>query len=676
VAEWSEARALQVIAPYRARPGATLLMLQALNDAFGHVPDAAVPLVAEALNLSRAEVHGVLTFYHDLRRHPPGRHVVKLCRAEACQALGSRSLEAALTAHFGIAMGETTADGSLTLEPVYCLGNCAAAPSALIDGKLCAHADVARITQALAEAESTAAADTPRTAQRVGEPHRLFIPGEATAVALGADEVAKAVAEEAERRGLATEIVRTGSRGAFFLEPLIEVETPEGRIGYGPVTAEDVPALFDAGLLSGGAHPKRIGKVEAHPWFAGQQRLTFARCGVVDPRSLADYRDNGGLQGLARAQAMSPADIVAEIEASGLRGRGGAGFPAGRKWRTVLEAPGAEKYIVCNADEGDSGTFADRLLMEGDPFLLIEGMLIAGLATGARHGIVYLRSEYPDAARVFAAALEAARAGGLLGPNFDVELRLGAGAYICGEETSLLESLEGRRGTVRPKPPVPAIAGLWGRPTLVHNVLTLAAVPTILARGSAFYRDFGAGQSRGTMPVQLAGNVKQGGLYEIAFGISLRELVLQIGGGTKSGRPVRAVQVGGPLGAYFPAGMLDLPFDYEALAAAGGLLGHGGIVVFDDTVDMAAQARFAFEFCAAESCGKCTPCRIGSTRGMEVLDRILAGLEREKNVTLVEDLCVTLRDGSLCALGGLTPLPIESALRHFPEDFAARSAVA
>jgi formate dehydrogenase iron-sulfur subunit len=667
VAEWNETRARDLITALRDRPGATLLMLQALNDAFGYVPDAAIPLVAEALNLTRAEVHGVLTFYHDLRRHPAGHHVVKLCRAEACQAAGGRALEAALTAHLGIGVGETTADGRVTLDPVYCLGNCAAGPSALIDGRLCAQADVAKI-----EASLAAAPDSSRTSRGAGGGTRLFIPGEATAVALGADDVVDAIAAEAQRRGIAVSITRTGSRGAFFLEPLVEVETTEGRIAYGPVSAAEVPALFAAGFLTGSAPAKRIGRIEAHPWFAGQQRLSFARCGVVDPRSLADYGAAGGLEGLARARTLAPEAIIAEIEASGLRGRGGAGFPAGRKWRTVAATPSPEKYIVCNADEGDSGTFADRLLMEGDPFLLIEGTVIAGLATGAGRGLVYLRSEYPDAARIFAAALEAARAGGLLGAAFDIELRLGAGAYICGEETSLLESLEGKRGTVRPKPPVPAIAGLWGKPTLVHNVLTLAAVPTILAQGGAFYRGFGAGQSRGTVPVQLAGNIKRGGLYEVPFGLSLRELVMQIGGGTLSGRPVRAVQVGGPLGAYFPASMLDLPFDYEALAEAGGLLGHGGIVVFDDSVDMAAQARFAFEFCAHESCGKCTPCRIGSTRGVEVIDRILAGIERDKNLGVIEDLCVTLRDGSLCALGGLTPLPVESALRHFPEDFAPR----
>ncbi|MGE0658836.1 MAG: NADH-ubiquinone oxidoreductase-F iron-sulfur binding region domain-containing protein [Reyranellaceae bacterium] len=504
----------------------------------------------------------------------------------------------------------------------------------------------------------------------------VCVPGEATARSFGADRVAAAIAAEAGRRGIDLRIKRTGSRGAFFLEPLVEIDLPGGRIGYAGIQEEDVPGLFDAGFLQGGAHAKCIDDPMLHPFFAAQKRLTFARCGEIDPRSLADYEAMGGLRGLRRALTMSGEQIVAEIEASGLRGRGGAGFPAGRKWRTVKEAAGDTKYIVCNADEGDSGTFADRLLIEGDPLLLIEGMTIAGLAVGASKGFIYLRSEYPDAATILGDALAAARAGGMLGSDilgsgraFDIELRLGAGAYICGEETSLLDSLEGKRGQVRFKPPLPAVAGLFGKPTLIHNVLTLAAAPDILAEGGAAYAAMGMERSRGTIAVQLAGNVVRGGLVEVPFGISLRRVIEEIGGGTETGRPVRAVQVGGPLGAYLPEALLDLPLDYEALAAANGLLGHGGVVVFDDGVDMAAQARFAFEFCAVESCGKCTPCRIGSTRGVEMIDRLLAGIQPQQTRELIDELCETLTDGSLCALGGLTPLPVQSALRHFPEDF-------
>jgi formate dehydrogenase iron-sulfur subunit len=482
---------------------------------------------------------------------------------------------------------------------------------------------------------------------------RVFIPRDAGALAVGADEVAAALRGEAARRGVQIDIVRTGSRGLYWLEPMIEVATEGGRVAYGPVAAGDVADLIDAGLLIGGEHPLRLGSADAIPWLKRQTRLTFARCGVVDPRSLDDYRIHGGVTGLERALSLGREATVEEVAQSGLRGRGGAGFPTGIKWRTVAQAPSlhpppqagegregaAQKYIVCNADEGDSGTFADRMIMEGDPFVLIEGMTIAGIAVGATKGYVYIRSEYPHAIAAMDAALAAARRGGLLGRHvagssfdFDIEVRVGAGAYVCGEETSLLESLEGRRGIVRAKPPLPAHKGLFGRPTVINNVLSFASVPIILEKGAAFYRDFGVGKSRGTMPIQLAGNVRYGGLFETAFGITLGELVDDIGGGTLSGRPVRAVQVGGPLGAYFPRALFDTPFDYEAFAARGGLIGHGGIVVFDDTVDMAKQARFAMEFCAFESCGKCTPCRIGSTRGVEVIDRIVRNEDRAANL--------------------------------------------
>jgi formate dehydrogenase iron-sulfur subunit len=669
---WNDAEAQNIAAALAREPGALMPILHALNDAFGHVPDAAVPIVAQVLNLSRADVHGVLTFYHDFKRHPPARHSIKLCRAEACQARGSRALQQHAEQVLGIAMGETTPGGGIALEAVYCLGNCAHGPSALIDGVLQAELDSGKFDAQVASLP-TKVSEKP-TPRRPGDGIKIFVPGEASAKALGADAVARAIADHAVRSNIAVDIVRTGGRGAFWLEPLIEVQTAGGRIAYANVAPADVPSLFAADFLKGGAHAKRIGDPAQHDWFKHQTRLTFARCGVVDPLSLQDYAAHGGLVGLKRALSLMPTDVVTEIETSGLRGRGGAGFPAGRKWRTVLETPGPTKYIVCNADEGDSGTFADRLLMEGDPFLLVEGMVIAGVALGAEQGFVYLRSEYPDAARVFGAALAAARAGGLLGESvlgsgkrFDISLRMGAGAYICGEETSLLESLEGKRGQVRFKPPIPAIQGLFGKPTLINNVLTLAAAPTILAEGGAAYAAHGTGRSRGTLTVQLAGNVKRGGLVEIPFGLSLRELIDRYGGGTDSGRKLRAVQVGGPLGAYLPDSLLDLPLDYEALASAQAMLGHGGVVVFDDTVDMAAQARFAFEFCAIESCGKCTPCRIGSARGVETIDRLVAGDAKAR--ALIDELCETLVDGSLCALGGLTPLPVQSCLRHFPEDF-------
>jgi formate dehydrogenase iron-sulfur subunit len=504
-------------------------------------------------------------------------------------------------------------------------------------------------------------------------PAKVFIPADAGARAVGAEAVARAVAAEAAARGLPIELLRTGSRGLYWLEPLLEVETEAGagRLGYGPLTPDDVPALFAAGFLAGAPHPKAVGPVEKIPFLAGQRRITFARCGVIDPLSIADYCAHGGLRGLERARALGAKETLEEVARSGLRGRGGAGFPTGVKWRTAADAPGLRKFIVCNADEGDSGTYSDRMIMEGDPFALIEGMAIAAFAVGARQGFVYIRSEYPQAIATLQRALDIARAEGLLDPGrFDIEIRVGAGAYVCGEETSLLESLEGKRGEVRAKPPLPAHKGLFGCPTVINNLVTLASVPPILADGGESYAALGFGRSRGTMPIQLAGNVRYGGLYEAPFGVTLGELVEEIGGGTASGRPVRAVQVGGPLGAYFPPALFDTPFDYESFAARAGLIGHGGIVVFDDTVDMAQQARFAMEFCAHESCGKCTPCRIGSVRGVAVIDRILEGVEPAKNLALLRELCETMRLGSLCALGGFTPYPVESALEHFGEDFS------
>ncbi|GAA5172973.1 NADH-quinone oxidoreductase subunit NuoF [Pseudonocardia eucalypti] len=538
---------------------------------------------------------------------------------------------------------------------------------------------------------------------------KLYVPRDSAARSVGADEVAERLAALVPD----AEIVRTGSRGMLWLEPLVEVElaggagalgrapssapdgdtaggagalgrAPDGniagRVGYGPVRPEDVDGLVAAGMLDGAPHELGHGPVEELPWMRGQQRVTFARVGVTDPLSARAYTEHGGMAGLRRALEMTPAEVVAEVTESGLRGRGGAGFPTGIKWKTVLGAAADQKYVCCNADEGDSGTFADRMLIEGDPFALIEGMTIAGYAVGATEGYVYVRSEYPDAVATLRSAIEIGYAHGWLGERvlgsdarFDLHVRVGAGAYICGEETSMLESLEGKRGMVRPKPPIPALEGLFGRPTVVNNVLSLASVPAIMADGAAAFAALGVGRSRGTQVFQLGGNVARGGVVETAFGVTLGELVDTFGGGTASGRPVRAVQVGGPLGAYLPPAQFGLPMDYEAFAEAGAMVGHGGIVVFDDSVDMAAMARFAFEFCAEESCGRCTPCRVGAVRGVETIDRIRSGgndADRKKNLVLLDDLCELMTDGSLCAMGGLTPMPVRSAVRHFAEDFA------
>jgi formate dehydrogenase iron-sulfur subunit len=504
----------------------------------------------------------------------------------------------------------------------------------------------------------------------------IYVPCDSSAIALGANEVAEQIAREAKARGIEVNVIRNGSRGMFWLEPLVEVMTEQGRVAYGPVDVDDVAALFDADFIHAGKHSSYLGLTEEIPFLKNQERLTFMRVGITDPVSLDDYLAHEGYVGLQRAAAMSASDVVQQVLDSGLRGRGGAAFPTGIKWKTVLNAPATDKYVVCNADEGDSGTFSDRMVMEDDPFMLIEGMTIAGLAVGAKSGFIYVRSEYPHAIAALNKAIALAYQHGYLGKNicgfgqdFELEVRKAAGAYVCGEETALLESIEGRRGVVRAKPPLPAIEGLFGKPTVINNVISLAAVPLIMARGAEFYKNCGMGRSRGTLPIQLAGNVKQGGLVEKAFGVTLRDLLDNFAGGTASGRPIRAVQVGGPLGAYIPESQFDTPIDYEAFAAIGATVGHGGIVVFDDTVDMAKQARYAMEFCAIESCGKCTPCRIGSTRGVEAMDKIIADQDREQQTELLRDLCDVMINGSLCAMGSMTPNPVLSALNYFPNDF-------
>lgn len=508
---------------------------------------------------------------------------------------------------------------------------------------------------------------------------KVYVPHETTAASLGAELLVDAIRFEALQRKLDIEIVRNGSRGACFLEPLVEIETASGRIAYGPVQVEDITALFDAKFLDGGAHKLALGNVEELPWFRNQERLTFARCGVIEATSVADYQKMGGFVGLKNTLAKDSKAIIQEVLDSGLRGRGGAAFPTGIKWRTVADATAAQKYIVCNADEGDSGTFSDRMIMEGDPLSLVEGMTIAGIAVGATKGYIYLRSEYPLTETIVNAAIANARAAGFLGNNilgsghkFDLEIRMGAGVYICGEETALLESLEGKRGQVRFKPPLPALKGLFGQPTVVNNVISLATVPVIMEKGGKHYANFGRGRSLGTMPFQLGGNIKYGGLVEKAFGLTLRQLINDFGGGTASGKPIRAVQVGGPLGSYFPDALLDTALDYEDFAKAGGMLGHGGVVVFDASVNMASMARFSMEFCAIESCGKCTPCRIGSVRGMETIDKIMAAKtanERDAQHIILQDLCETMESASLCAMGGLTPMPVMSAIKYFKGDF-------
>ena len=490
------------------------------------------------------------------------------------------------------------------------------------------------------------------------------VPLDSSAVAAGAEQV------EAALLARGATVRRNGSRGLAWAEPLLELATAQSRLAFRNVGAADVPAI----LKQGAEHPKCLGEIDRIDFLRSQTRTIFDRAGTAHPLELAKTTV------LEQCLHRDPKTLIDEVETAGLRGRGGAGFPAHIKWRTVFDTPAEQKYVVCNADEGDSGTFADRLLIEGDPYRLIEGMIIAGLATGATKGYVYLRSEYPIAADIFQAALDGAYAENLLGADimgsgrsFDIELFIGAGAYICGEETSLLESLEGKRGEIRTKPPVPAVAGLFGKPTLVHNVISFASVPAIVESGGDWYASLGVGRSTGTMPFQLAGNVKRGGLVEAPFGLTINELVHGYGGGTRSGRPIRTVQIGGPLGAYLKPAEFDAPLTYEHMAGLGAGIGHGGLVVYDDSVDLAEQARYAFAFCEVESCGKCTPCRIGAVRGKEIMDDVVRARSEGRSTTdklaVLEDLCEVMEAASLCQMGGMTPIPVVSAIKRFPGDF-------
>jgi len=661
-----EPAVLEAIRAHADWAGGLLPALHAMQHLAGYIDKAYIPLLADTFNISTAEVYGVITFYKDFRTEAPKGPVVQVCRAEACISRGGKATEMRAL--------ELGASLAVEIEEVFCLGLCAQGPAAATGGRMFTGVDEAMIETIIGDAVRRAPAPA-AIRDSVGEGVTVYVPRDAAARAAGADEVAAALASQADVR-----VVRNGSRGMLWLEPLVEVQTSQGRVAYGPVSVDDVPSLIAAGLTVAGEHPLRLGLTEALPWMLAQQRITYARVGVIDPRDADEYEAHGGMAGLRAALAMQPAAVVTEVTESGLRGRGGAAFPTGIKLRTALDTPSPQKYIVCNADEGDSGSFADRMLMEGDPFLLIEGMIIAGWATGASDGFIYIRSEYPDAIEAVRSAIATCEGrgwlsgvgavGGISGTDFAFRLhvRIGAGAYICGEETALMESIEGKRGIVRAKPPLPAIAGLWGRPTVILNVLSLAAIPTIMADGAAAYAALGHGRSRGTQLMQIAGNVAHGGIFEAEFGITVCDLVERFGGGSASGRPVRAVQVGGPLGAYLAPEQFDLAIDYEAFAAAGALLGHGSMVVFDDTVDMLGMARFAMEFCAIESCGKCTPCRIGSTRGVELIDKIIAGERRDENMTVLMDLCEVMADASLCAMGGFTPLPVRSAIAHFVDS--------
>jgi NADH:ubiquinone oxidoreductase subunit F (NADH-binding)/(2Fe-2S) ferredoxin len=504
-------------------------------------------------------------------------------------------------------------------------------------------------------------------------------------LAKGAHAIMDSLQDELVAQGLIDEVqvLETSRIGGCADGPEIMVY-PDGAhyIGLSP---DDIPYLVTEHFLKGRVVQKLLAPVVARadeelgPPKAKEVRVVLRNCGKIDPENIEDYIAEDGYQALGKVLSeMTPDQVIEEVLASGLRGRGGAGFPAGKKWQLSRVAEGSPKYIICNADEGDPGAFMNRRVLEGDPHSVIEGMIVAGYAVGASQGYIYCRAEYPLAVRTLNIAIKQARAFGLLGENilgtdfsFDVEVRMGAGAFVCGEETALMASIEGRRGEPRPRPPFPAVKGLWGKPTNINNVETYANVPQIILRGAAWFASMGTEKSKGTKTFAIAGDVKHTGLIEVPLGITLREVIFDVGGGIKDDKGFKAVQIGGPMGGCLPAEYLDRGVDYESLTAAGAMMGSGGLVVMDDETCMVDIARFFMEFIQDESCGKCTPCRVGTRRMLEILQRICAGEGRDGDIELLETLCQQIRTTSLCGLGAGAPNPIATTLKHFRSEYEA-----
>ncbi|MBP2645925.1 MAG: hndC 2 [Firmicutes bacterium] len=507
--------------------------------------------------------------------------------------------------------------------------------------------------------------------------------------ASGAKKVETALREELAKRGLEKEIkiVETGCHGFCEAGPLVIVY-PEGTF-YVRVKEEDVPELVESHLYKGRIverllyrEPVTHASVPNYKdlsFYKKQQRMVLANCGHINPEIIGDYIANGGYEALAKAlTSMSRTDVVNEVKKSGLRGRGGGGFPTGMKWEFTQKAAGDKKYVVCNADEGDPGAFMDRSVLEGDPHRVIEGMAICGYAIGAEEGYVYVRAEYPLAIKRLRIAIEQAEELGLLGDNifnsgfnFRLKIKEGAGAFVCGEETALLASIEGKRGMPRPRPPFPAISGLWGKPTNINNVETLANIPQIIVKGAEWYAGIGTEKSKGTKVFALTGRINHTGLAEVPMGISMREIIFDIGGGIPGGKKFKAVQIGGPSGGCLPEELLDLPVDYDSLIAVGAMMGSGGLVVMDETTCMVDLAKFFLTFTQAESCGKCTPCREGTMRMLEILNRITEGNGRDGDIELLEEMSRNIKTTALCGLGQTAPNPVLSTLRYFRHEYEA-----
>ncbi|MBS4880112.1 MAG: NADH-quinone oxidoreductase subunit NuoF [Firmicutes bacterium] len=658
-----------VLRQYQDDSTSLIMILQQAQAIYGYLPQEVIYHVAERTGNSPAKVMGVATFYSYFRLKPMGIYQIMLCDGTACHVNGSDRIRAAITQELGIHNGETTEDGMFTLNEVACLGCCSLAPVMMINGDTYGNLTPEKTINILRQLRQ----------RESGEGIRILVGQGSCGVSAGAGRVAKVLAGHMTATDSFT-VETTGCIGMCYLEPIVDIYEGEKLLHrLVKVTETDALGIVEA------VRKKDFSKLEAMfisdedaRFLKKQKRVALRHCGVVDPTSIDDYIKNDGYKAIDKALHMTPEEVIEEVKVSGLAGRGGAGFPTWFKWNAARNAEGEHKHLICNADEGDPGAFMDRAVIESDPHSLIEGMLIGAYAIGASDMYVYIRAEYPLAVERLGNAIEQARSRGLLGENIlgsgfscDLNIKIGAGAFVCGEETALIESMEGKRGMPRLKPPFPAQSGYLNEPSNINNVETFANVAWIINNGGAAFAAMGTENSKGTKVFSLTGKVQRGGLVEVPMGNSLRDVIFDIAGGIKDGRSYKAVQMGGPSGGCIPADLVDTPIDYKALSATGAIMGSGGMVVMDDSTCMVNIARFFLDFTARESCGKCVPCRIGTTRMMEILNRICDGQGQEGDIEMLEQLCVSIKDGSLCGLGQTAPNPVLTTIRYFRDEYEA-----
>ena len=658
-----------VLRQYQDDSTSLIMILQQAQAIYGYLPQEVIYHVAERTGNSPAEVMGVATFYSYFRLKPMGIYQIMLCDGTACHVNGSDRIRAAITQELGIHNGETTEDGMFTLNEVACLGCCSLAPVMMINGDTYGNLTPEKTINILRQLRQ----------RESGEGIRILVGQGSCGVSAGAGRVAKVLAGHMTATDSFT-VETTGCIGMCYLEPIVDIYEGEKLLHrLVKVTETDALGIVEA------VRKKDFSKLEAMfisdedaRFLKKQKRVALRHCGVVDPTSIDDYIKKDGYKAIDKALHMTPEEVIEEVKVSGLAGRGGAGFPTWFKWNAARNAEGEHKHLICNADEGDPGAFMDRAVIESDPHSLIEGMLIGAYAIGASDMYVYIRAEYPLAVERLGNAIEQARSRGLLGENIlgsgfscDLNIKIGAGAFVCGEETALIESMEGKRGMPRLKPPFPAQSGYLNEPSNINNVETFANVAWIINNGGAAFAAMGTENSKGTKVFALTGKVQRGGLVEVPMGNSLRDVIFDIAGGIKDGRSYKAVQMGGPSGGCIPADLVDTPIDYKALSATGAIMGSGGMVVMDDSTCMVNIARFFLDFTARESCGKCVPCRIGTTRMMEILNRICDGQGQEGDIEMLEQLCVSIKDGSLCGLGQTAPNPVLTTIRYFRDEYEA-----